>query len=280
MATPALRRSFFAFHVTLGLVLLVFSVKTALDALSPAAGHLPHVAALIGTIEAVGAVLFLFPRTLRTGGALLLLSIGVALLLHGLGGQFRGDLLIYAAGTWFVMVHGPAWPTRGITPGTGMRAAALAALALFGVSAAACRPATDVAAAEQQLLARDRHWAAAAAGGNADSIVSYWDDSARILMAGAPTVIGRSAARQMVAGLLATPGFKIGWTPAGARVAASGDLGYTWGTNSVTLPDPAGHPVTTVARYITVWRKSADGQWRCLEDMSTPGPEAPAGASH
>ena len=22
-----------------------------------------------------------------------------------------GDLLIYAAGTWFVMVHGPAWPS-------------------------------------------------------------------------------------------------------------------------------------------------------------------------
>ena len=108
MATPALRRSFFAFHVTLGLVLLVYSVKTALDAL-PGTGHLNHPAVLIGTLEAIGAVLFLFPRTLRTGGALLLLSIGVAFLLHGLSGQFRGDLLIYGTGTWFVMVHGPAW---------------------------------------------------------------------------------------------------------------------------------------------------------------------------
>ena len=111
MATPGLRRSFFAFHLTLGLTLLILSVRTAMEALDPAAGHVnPHVG-LLAIVETAGAALFLFPRTLRVGGTLLLVTIGLALLIHALAGQFRGDLLIYAAGTWFVMAHGPAWPS-------------------------------------------------------------------------------------------------------------------------------------------------------------------------
>ena len=116
MATPMLRRSFFAFHLTLGLTLLLLSARTALEALAPSAGQVnPHVG-LIAGIEAVGAALFLFSRSLRIGGALLLLTLGLAMVVHGLSGQFRGDLLVYAAGTWFVMVHGPApssWRSHG-----------------------------------------------------------------------------------------------------------------------------------------------------------------------
>ena len=109
MVTTTLRRSFIGFHLTLGLALLLFSARTALQAFAPAAGHSePHVGVL-AVVEAIGAGLFVFPRTLRLGGALLLLSIGLALVVHGLSGQFRADLLVYATGTWFVMVHGPGW---------------------------------------------------------------------------------------------------------------------------------------------------------------------------
>jgi hypothetical protein len=113
MATATLRRSFITFHLTLGMVLLFFSVRTAIAALGPAAGHAnPHVGALaIG--EAIGALLFLLPRTLRAGATLLLATIGIALLVHLAAGQFRGDLLVYAVGTWFVMIHGSGWANRG-----------------------------------------------------------------------------------------------------------------------------------------------------------------------
>ena len=108
MATPALRRSFIALHLTLGLTLLVLSARTVLEGLGSGAHPNPHVA-LVGFLEALGAVLFLIPRSLRWGGILLLVSIGVALVVHAVAGQFRSDLLVYAAGTWFVMVHGSAW---------------------------------------------------------------------------------------------------------------------------------------------------------------------------
>jgi hypothetical protein len=104
-------RAFIAFHLTLGLVLLFLSARATLHALAPIAGPAdPHVGVL-ALVEAFGAALFLLPQTLRVGGALLLLTLGLAAVVHALGGQLRADLLVYAAGTWFVMVHGPAWTT-------------------------------------------------------------------------------------------------------------------------------------------------------------------------
>jgi uncharacterized membrane protein YphA (DoxX/SURF4 family) len=84
--------------------ILVGSVLTAWNG-----GHGDLHIRLLGTLEAVGALMFLFPRTLRPGAWLLLLTIGVALIIHLMMGQWRGDLLVYAAGVAFAMVHGEAY---------------------------------------------------------------------------------------------------------------------------------------------------------------------------
>ena len=52
------------------------------------------------------------------------------------------------------------------------------------------------------------------------------------------------------------------WTPEFADVAASGDLGYTWGRYVFTAADSS----QTRGFYISVWKKQADGQWRFVFD--------------
>ena len=52
---------------------------------------------------------FLLPRTLRFGGVLLVLSILGAILVHASMGDWRPDLLVYAAGVVLVTVHGSAY---------------------------------------------------------------------------------------------------------------------------------------------------------------------------
>jgi hypothetical protein len=107
MRDSRLHHAFLLFHVTLGLVVLIASLETAFRAVSPHSGAAnPHLALLAG-IEAAGAVLFLWPRTLRIGGILMLLTFAVAVIVHGLRGEFGGFLLVYGAGTLFVMAHGP-----------------------------------------------------------------------------------------------------------------------------------------------------------------------------
>lgn len=76
-----IRRAFLIFHLILGLALLWGSVHTLLH-LGPTDLH----ARIVGSVEAVGAVAFLIPRTLRFGGALLVLSIVGAILVHATGG--------------------------------------------------------------------------------------------------------------------------------------------------------------------------------------------------
>lgn len=75
----------------------------------------------------------------------------------------------------------------------------------------------------------------------------------------------------------ATPGFHVTWTPEFAAVSASGDLGYTRGTNEFTLPTKGGGTTKLPGRYLTVWRRGADGVWRCVEDYSTPTPPEAVG---
>jgi hypothetical protein len=99
-----IRPAFVIFHLILGLALLWSSVHTLLH-LGPTDVH----ARIIGSIEAVGAVAFLIPRTLRFGGPLLLLSLVGAILVHAGLGEWRPDLLVYAAGVALVTVHGSAY---------------------------------------------------------------------------------------------------------------------------------------------------------------------------
>jgi ketosteroid isomerase-like protein len=140
--------------------------------------------------------------------------------------------------------------------------------------ATGCRPAVDAAREAQLLLEVDRAWAqAAAAGTDVDSILSFWTDDARVVTADQPTYHGKAAIRDMITAAMAIPGFHVTWTPDSAVVAASGDLGYTFGTNVFTMPDSTGAPTAMPGRYLTVWRKGADGRWRCVMDFGTPGTE-------
>ena len=98
-----LPQAFTAFHWILGLALLWASVHTVVHA-DPGDLH----ARVIGTLEALGAVAFLVPRTLRLGAGLLLVAIIGAVVVHTARGEWRPDLLVYAAGVVLVLSHAGA----------------------------------------------------------------------------------------------------------------------------------------------------------------------------
>lgn len=112
MSPTVIRRSFIAFHLVLGLGLLLASIDTLLHAVATANWHSHQHVALIAAVEGVGATLFLFPRTLRAGALLLVATIGLAFLMHAIQGDWRPDLAIYTAGVWLVFVHGSGWLPR------------------------------------------------------------------------------------------------------------------------------------------------------------------------
>ncbi len=71
-------------------------------------------------------------------------------------------------------------------------------------------------------------------------------------------------------------GTSLTWTPIKADMAASGDLGYTYGNFVLTSKNKDGKVVTSYGKYTSIWKKQPDGQWKVVVDVgnSSPGPKA------
>ena len=110
--------------------------------------------------------------------------------------------------------------------------------------------------------------------GPKEAFVRYAVEDVTFLPSGAPPIIGRDA---LAASFDDWPaGAKLTWQPAGGGIAQSGDLAYTWGMYTMTLPEGDPHQ----GKYLTVWRRQADGSWRLVADTgnanSPPQATAPS----
>jgi ketosteroid isomerase-like protein len=63
--------------------------------------------------------------------------------------------------------------------------------------------------------------------------------------------------------------FILTWEPKFARMAASCDLGYTWGVYQIK--DKITDSITGVGKYATIWIKKSDGKWKAILDTGNPG---------
>lgn len=66
---------------------------------------------------------------------------------------------------------------------------------------------------------------------------------------------------------------RLEWAPEAGEVAASGDLGYTYGPWRLT-PEGADKPAG-FGHFFTVWQKQPDGTWRWLADKGITHEEQP-----
>jgi ketosteroid isomerase-like protein len=135
----------------------------------------------------------------------------------------------------------------------------------FALAAAAVCLAGDTKA-EQALREADAAWSKAAESKDLDKTVSYYSDDATVLPPNAPAATTKEAIRKVWQDMLATPGFVISWKATKVEVAKSGDLGFVSGTYEVTMNDASGKPVSEKGKYVEVWKKQADGKWKCGTD--------------
>jgi ketosteroid isomerase-like protein len=69
-----------------------------------------------------------------------------------------------------------------------------------------------------------------------------------------------------------TEQYQLTWTPTDALMGPSGDMGYTWGHYEAHSKDVNGFAHVTTGRYMTVWRKQPDGQWKVVLDAGNNEP--------
>jgi ketosteroid isomerase-like protein len=147
---------------------------------------------------------------------------------------------------------------------------------LLALCAGGCGPAAfDAAAESSKLSQRDADWSSLSfEGKDIDRIVSYWSDDAHLLQPGLPPIEGKAAIRAFVSASLKIPGFKIHWVSEKPVFSPDGKMAYVLSAVETTAPGANGALESTHGRSVTVWRRDADGVWRCVVDISNDAPPA------
>lgn len=96
--------------------------------------------------------------------------------------------------------------------------------------------------------------------------LSYYADDAVEVPDGAPILQGKESIARTT-GFLDNKQNHLTWTPVGAGISTSGDLGYTYGNCEFRSTGKGGKPVVAYGKYNTIWRKQRDGAWKVVLDM-------------
>ncbi len=141
-------------------------------------------------------------------------------------------------------------------------------------------PADTRAADEAALRDLDAQWSKATGTNSAEQFVSYFADDASLLPPNVATLTGKEAIQKWATELMAMPGMAVSWQPTKAEASRGGDLGFTLGTYEMTLNDAKGKPMKDHGKYLTVWKKQADGSWKVAVDTFNSDLPAPGTTSH
>jgi ketosteroid isomerase-like protein len=154
-------------------------------------------------------------------------------------------------------------------------------LFLLSLSIACKTQATpDTRAADEASLRKlDDEWSRAAGSKDIEKTISYYSDEAVVMPPNIPTLAGKEPIRSLWKSILGSPSFSGGWKVTKVEVARSGDLAYVSGNYEFNEKDERGNPMADKGKYLEIWKKQADGSWKCVADMfnsDLPSVAAPA----
>lgn len=98
-----------------------------------------------------------------------------------------------------------------------------------------------------------------------------------LAFAGGDPVRGSAAAYAAFGGDAAPAALRLSWVPAEVFASTGGDMAASWGR--FTMTDTTARQPPFTGHYVTVWRKTAAGEWKALMDIGEPDapPEPPPG---
>jgi ketosteroid isomerase-like protein len=127
--------------------------------------------------------------------------------------------------------------------------------------------ASDRQPVERILRDIDRQWSTAAAAKDLEQTLAYYSDDAIVLPPNATSGATKEAIRNIWKDILASPGLVITWKPARVQLGKSGEMAWVSGAYELKMNDTAGNPINDRGKYLEVWEKKSDGNWKCVADM-------------
>ena len=144
----------------------------------------------------------------------------------------------------------------------------LACASVFVLGCATPQSVPDTRAADEAAIRQaDIAWAKTGETRDLDAMMTVYTEDAVMLAQDTALVTGKAEIRQALDRLYATPGISVKWGPVHVEVARSGEVGYVRGLVEVKTIDSKGVSFNQKGKSIEVWKKQADGAWKCAVDM-------------
>ena len=126
-------------------------------------------------------------------------------------------------------------------------------------------------ATAETLKQLEREFMQVAAEKGSQGYMSYYADDAVEVANGGPLIIGKVEIAKGMS-FLDNKDNRLEWSPVGADLSASGDLGYTYGNYEFHTKDKDGKPHIEYGKYTSIWKLQKDGAWKVVLDMGNASP--------
>lgn len=120
---------------------------------------------------------------------------------------------------------------------------------------------------EQLLRDLDARWAKAAAAKDVEQTIAFYSDDAIVSPPNATSATTKDAIRNGWKEMFTSPGFVISWQPTRVQVGKSGEMAWVSGRYKLRMNDANSKPISDRGKYLEVWEKQTDGNWKCAAHM-------------
>jgi ketosteroid isomerase-like protein len=128
--------------------------------------------------------------------------------------------------------------------------------------------AADIDALKRSLATADEAWSAAAVARDAAKVATgYYAEDGIAYPPDAPIAVGRAATAKIWTDGFSDPTYNVSWKAIRVEVSESGDIGITSGTYVESYKGSDGKLVTNHGKYVCIWRRNKDGQWKAVDDI-------------
>ena len=135
------------------------------------------------------------------------------------------------------------------------------------ISQSSPSPSEKPSGVEQLLRDLDAQWAKAATAKDVEQTIGYYSDDAIVLPPNATGAATKESIRNVWKDMFASPSLVISWQPTRVQVGKSGEMAWVRGRYELTMNDASGKPIDDRGKYLEVWEKQTDGNWKCAADM-------------
>jgi len=148
------------------------------------------------------------------------------------------------------------------------------ALAVAAIILPITRPmnAASPKATAETLKQLEAEFMKTAADKGSTGYMSYYADDSVEVPNGAPLIQGKTEIAKGM-GFLDDKNNRLIWTPVGADISASADLGYTYGTFEFHSRNKEGKMTVDYGKYTSIWKLQKDGTWKVVLDMGNASPQ-------